>query len=470
MTRPVSLPLATLLLIASLSRSPHAIGQTVSVEIAPHSPLTLQIPNHLPLRVGQPIRAHLLYPVYVGSTSVLPAGSVVFGQVTSLRPDRARRLRSRFNLNFTPFYRPVVRFDHLLLPDGTRLPIATDTATDGAPVVRLLAGRPHRRQNLFHREYDATVHLVHDQFDFFTGPGWSDRLLELFYHQLPWHPQRIERGTVWTVETTAPLAVPVQAEAALPSTPRALEQPAADPTGLLIQADLQEPLSSATAKAGQRIHATVAAPVFRADHTLAIPQGAVLVGTVTQDKPSRRFGRSGSLRFGFNQIVLPTGERQSLATRLAGTDASAAQGLALDAEGDITPVPQEKLIVPVILLGLASAPLDPDPGDNDEFFKNAGASNSLGLIGFITGVVVDDARVSAGFGYYGAALSISSRFVEHGPEVSFPRDTRIVLQTEPRDEPQPKPQSRTSKASVLRCPIVSPLRPTEDVPANPGSR
>jgi hypothetical protein len=62
----------------------------------------------------------------------------------------------------------------------------------------------------------------------------------------------------------------------------------------------------------------------------------------------------------------------------------------------VKPQPEDKIIVPFLLLGLASAPLNQDPGDNNEFFKNAGASNSLGAAGFIAGITVNRAGVSAG--------------------------------------------------------------------------
>jgi hypothetical protein len=90
--------------------------------------------------------------------------------------------------------------------------------------------------------------------------------------------------------------------------------------------------------------------------------------------------------------------------------------------------------VPFALLVLASRPLDVDRGDGSSgvFSKDAVASNSLGLIGFIIGTVAGQRNIAAGIGYYGAAISIYERWIKRGHEVSFARDTRLVLQATPR--------------------------------------
>ena len=55
--------------------------------------------------------------------------------------------------------------------------------------------------------------------------------------------------------------------------------------------------------------------------------------------------------------------------------------------------------------------------------------------------------VSAGFGFYSASLSIYDRWIKRGADVSFPRNTRVILQTDMHtakyagratDPPQPK--------------------------------
>ena len=38
----------------------------------------------------------------------------------------------------------------------------------------------------------------------FTAPGRGDRLVQFIYTQLPYHPERIETGTAWTVDLAQP--------------------------------------------------------------------------------------------------------------------------------------------------------------------------------------------------------------------------------------------------------------------------
>jgi hypothetical protein len=400
------------------------------------------------MRVGQPVRARIVYPVYLGESLVIPKDTLVTGSVIALRPDRSRRIRSRFNLDFTPFRIPVVRFTQIAFAGGVTLPIETVAATDGATIVIFERSRSPRQKNFIRREFDSAIHLIGDETVFFTARGRGDRLLQLLYHQLPWHPQRIETGTTWAVETETPFTVP------LPVTPEVVLAAGLDTgaskehlTSWTIEATLSDAVSSATAAPGQTVRATVATPVFNDGHSLAIPQGAILIGTISGARSSRSFGRSGTLRFSFHQIVLPSGAEQMVTSILAGGDSASQHELAVDSEGAVKPKPQDKVVVPILLLGLAAAPLNPDPGDSDEFVKNGAASNSLGLPGFITGIAVNSIGVSSAFGFYAASLSIYDRWIKRGTDVNFPRNTRITLQTDihtakyegrETDPPQPK--------------------------------
>jgi hypothetical protein len=416
--------------------SPCALtSQTHDAQVPAHSVFTIQSLDHVPLRVGQPVRAELVYPVYVGASLVIPTKTVLTGTVIALRPDRAKRVRSRFNLDFTPFRIPVVLFTQIALPGGDPLPIETDPATDGEAIVHFTRSPSGKQHNFLHREFVSAIHFIGDRVVFFTAQGRGDRLLQLAYHQLPWHPQRIERGTTWAVDTDKPFTVP---ESAMPQVDAAASLPGGQPrinlASLIIEATLTDTLSSATAKPGQTVHAEVAAPVFNDDHTVAVPQGAILLGTVSEAQPSRKFGRSGTLHFAFHEIDLPSGAQQPLTANLFGGDAAIRRQLAVDPEGEVKPKPQDKIIVPFLLLGFAAAPLVPDPGDTDEFVKNGAASNSLGLPGFIAGIAVNSMELSAGFGFYGASLSIYDRWIKRGADVTFPRNTRIILQTDVHPE------------------------------------
>jgi hypothetical protein len=406
------------------------------------------IDKHLPMRAGQPIRAQLIYPVYADNTVILPEKTNLIGMVTELRSNHSQRVNARLNGDFTPFHIPVVRFTQVILTDGTSLPLTTGTATDGAPILRLVAPAP-RKGGFIRKQWDSGVQILHDQVAVFTAPDKGDRLLQLFYHQLPYHPERIEKGTAWTVETAEPLTIPPQtnpsATAASKSTPVPPSKPTVttDESGRptwTIQAYLRDELTSATAKSSQPIKAIVAEPVYNPDHTIAVPQGATIIGAITQAKPARSFGRAGTLGFDFKQIVLPDGQTQNVQAALTGADSASAAGLAMDSEGKVKPKPQDKIVVPLILVLLATRPLDQEHGSNDMAGKNFVGANGFGLAGNLFSLAGGSPNVAAGIGAYGAAVSLYRRWIAHGHEVTFARDTRLVLQTTPRTAAVLKPQ------------------------------
>ena len=427
------------LLLSLLLTSYVALCQSPAITLPAGTPLPVQIDDHLPMRVGQPIRAQLIYPVYADNTLVLPAKTIVTGTVVELHSNHSRRVTARLRGDFTPFRTPIVRFNGILLDDGSTLPIATGTATDGAPIYRLVAPPP-RKGGFIHQRWDDGVQIFRDKLAIITGPDKRDRATQFLYTQLPY--------TAWTVETSEPLTLPPQASeiaTAAPANPPAPPDNTNDAAKTwIIQAYLGDKLSSATSKSGQQIKATVAEPIYNPDHTVAVPVGATMIGEVTQAKPARRFGRAGALHFDFRQLVLPTGTTQNVQASLTGADSDASQKLALDSEGQVKPKPQDKLLIPFALLVLAARPLDVDKGDGagGGFGKDAVASNSIGVLGFIIGTAAGQRNIAAGLGYYGAAISIYERWIKRGHEVSFARDTRLVLQTTPRNSPALKPDAR----------------------------
>lgn len=436
MTSPTPRSSLLALLVVSLSLG---AGAQSPVVIPAGTPLPVQIDDHLRMRLGQSISAKLLYPVYADNTLILPAATILNGTVVELHANRARRNSARLRGDFTPFRTPVVRFTEIRLADGTTQPITADTATDGAPIYRLVAP-PHRKGGFIHQRVEDGKQLVKDRLAVITGPNKGDRALQFLYSQLPNHPQRIEKGTAWTVETTAPLSlVASSASAVVPIA--SIEPPTAEPAPWIIQAYLSAPITSASSTNGTLIHATVAEPIYNADHTIAVPQGSTIVGAITQAKPARMFGRAGVLRFAFKQIILPSGQSQSVAATVTGMDSASPQQLAMDSEGNVKPKPQDKILVPLLLLAAAARPLDQDHGTHHQLGKNAAASNSIGVAGFILGTAARQANLAAGIGYYGAAIALYERWIKRGTEVAFARDTRIVLQTTPRSSAVLKPNT-----------------------------
>lgn len=418
-----------LALLAFLAASP--LCQAQSITLPSGTPLPVKIERNLPMHTGQPIRAKLIYPVYADNKLVLPANTVVTGEVISLCADRDRRTDALLRADFTPFRTPVVRFTSILLPSGNVLPITTTTASDGAPIYRLLAPPP-RKGGFIRRQISNGVQIFRDRLALITAPGKKDRLVQLLYSQLPWHPQRIAKDTAWTVETAAPITIPPQsAVAAAPADP-------ADSSTWIVQAYLSEKISSATSKQGKPIHAVVAEPIYNPDHTIAVPQGATLIGTVTEAKPARLFARAGVLRFHFKQIILPTGQEQNVQSALLGADSNSAANLAMNSEGRIKPRPQDKIVVPFLLAVLTATPLLKleELGPRPSSFV---AANGLGLAGNIVAITKGSPEIATGIGAYGTALSLYNRWIKRGTDVTFARDTRIVIQTTPRHAPVLRP-------------------------------
>ncbi len=384
-----------------------------------------------------------MYPVFANNEQVLPAGTVVDGTITGTEADHSHRVQARLRGDFTPFSHPVVVFRGGHLADGTAFTLPAGPGTDGAPVLRLTPPPP-RKGGFLRREFDTGVEMVKDRVRVVTAPGKKDRLTALLYSQLPYHPQRVEAGTVWTVETTDAFSVPATSAAAASAVSKVEElkgglqkdvaatEPA-DPGTWTVQAYLADTVTSASAKIGQSLRAVVAEPVIdKTTGEVAVPQGAVLEGEITRAKAARRFGRSGDLRFDFRQLSFPgKPEREQVQTTLSGIDAAGDANLALDREGRVQRKPQDKLAVPLLLFALAARPLDEDHGDH-AFGKDAVASNSLGVLGFVVGTAAGWRNVAAGIGYYGTAIAVWNRWMKKGTETTLRKDTRLVVQTTTR--------------------------------------
>jgi hypothetical protein len=203
-----------------------------------------------------------------------------------------------------------------------------------------------------------------------------------------------------------------------------------------LRAYLQATISSANTKIGDTFQAVVSEPVFNAEHAVVVPQGSVLVGEITQTKPARSFGRQGKLRFRFRQLKLPTGFTQPVEGALAGVDANKSANLQIDPEGGIAPKPQSRVLLPLVLTFLAGRGLD---DDGNRVVNGAVASNGLGIMGRIVGMVASSRNVAAGIGFYGAALAFYDLCLARGHNVVFSKNTRIEVTTTPARSPMNTP-------------------------------
>jgi hypothetical protein len=429
------------------------------------TPFAVEIDRHCPMKVGIPIEARLLYSIYEDNRIAIPAGAQLRGRVVKLTADGSRRVHARLHGDFTPFHIPVVHFDELVLADGGVLPLSSGDATDGAPMLRLTAPAKTTRGGFVKQQMDQVKQMAKDQATVFTAPDKGDRALQFLYGQLPYHPERIEKGTLWTVELTQPLAVakdiatvksasPVKTQTA-PETPTAQlkTRPTPDSATSTASANtvasapapispaprkvwhlnsyLRQAVSSAEAKQGDVVEAWVAEPVLNVDRSVAIPQGTLLLGTVTQSKPGRSFGRKGKLRFNFREMRLPEGPEQHIEGILAGADSAASADLEMDAEGGVKPKPRNRVIVPLVLALLANYALDDDASQAG---SAAAGSNGLGLVGRVVGIAAGSRNLAAGIGFYGAALAFYDRWIAKGKDVVFAKNTRLEITASPSRE------------------------------------
>lgn len=419
-------------------------GHAKTIEIPSGSPLSVELLRHSPMRAGEPLEGRLLYPVFIENRVALPAGSILHGSVIRLDPDRSRRIHSLLRGDFTPFHIPVVQFDQVVVEDGHPQAIVCDSAKDGMVILRLSAPPGQKKGSFIGRQWSEAKRKVIVTAALFTAPGRGDRLVQFVYGQLPYHPQRIETGTTWTVELAQPIRLQLtedpsagSADPALSGAKDQLAGPAQDLSkrppkqvaGWQLRAYLQRTISSAKDKPGDTFEAYVAEPVFNSDHALVVPEGSLLVGEITQAKPARSFGRQGKLRFHFKELRFPTGFSQPVEGSLAGMDSDKSANLQIDPEGGVAPQAVNRVVAPLILTLLAGRAFDTD---ENQTFNHAVASNGFGILGRVVGTAVSSRNVAAGIGFYGAALSVYDLWLARGHNVVFAKETRIEITTTPR--------------------------------------
>lgn len=91
------------------------------------------------------------------------------------------------------------------------------------------------------------------------------------------------------------------------------------PAGTQVQATSQSPVSSETARAGDRFHVTLGSPLMSGGQ-VALPAGSMVEGQVISVTPAGRGGRNGQLDIRFTSALTPSGQRVPLSARLQTED------------------------------------------------------------------------------------------------------------------------------------------------------
>ncbi len=114
------------------------------------------------------------------------------------------------------------------------------------------------------------------------------------------------RDHVRSVQRDIARANPAQAAAAWDAT---------IPKGTEIELQLDQPLSSRTARSEDRVEATVARPVVESDR-IVVPAGTRVEGTVGRVQPASRPARGGQLELSFDRLVFDDGRTVPLRSRI----------------------------------------------------------------------------------------------------------------------------------------------------------
>lgn len=362
-------------------------------------------------KIGQPVTAKLLEPVYAGENLAIPAGSTIKGHVSAINTVPMRKRAGKMlGGDFTPPKIAQVTFDELVLSDGTTLPVHTDSAVGLGRVENSRYVSADQRPGTF-KKIKGTVTTP------FKEPHKMQRLGEAVVTSLPYHPNYIDQGTVFD----AALLEPVSVRRSVEPNPAAM-QLASD----YLHLHLLTPIDSSTSLAGAPIEAVVSEPFYQGDHQLIYPAGTRITGTVQKATPTGWMKKNGSVIFAFRSISMPDGTMKPIQTTVGGIQAEGSQGLEVGKEGEIraTTSPLQRILAPVSLIGPSRAVSDSSLVKT-AWSRSGEGRSGFGLLG--AGAAQASAGAAIGFGYFGAAKKLYTAFIAKGSDVELPAYTPIVL-------------------------------------------
>ena len=412
----------------------------VPMSVPSGTPIKVALDSEVRVReVGQMVHGKTTEPVYAFDKLLVPVGTEVSGKVSAIDavPKKVRVLQATDG-NFSPTRNVHVQFDELVMPDGRHVALQTIASPAPDGVLRFVSANEAEKKNKLETaasgKVSATRQEIRRQWSELQKqihePGKMHKLKRIAFAQLPVHPQYIDAGTSFNADLQQPLDFGT--EAVKPEALTTIGAP--PPTGSVVHARLVTPLSSATAKKGDPVEALITEPLVVSDH-LILPEGSMIKGSVMQAQQARRLGRNGQLRILFHQVAPPNGLDQRVETSLEGVAVAKGEHLKLDAEGGAqVTTPRTRYLTTGIqvLLAASQASPDRDAGRGGASAGEAGGGAVSGASGFrfvgmIVGIAAHSRVVSAGFGSYGAALSIYYHFLARGRDVVYPKDMAMVI-------------------------------------------
>ncbi|MGI8741406.1 MAG: hypothetical protein ACR2NN_02325 [Bryobacteraceae bacterium] len=429
-------------------------SKTVPLTVSSGVPLRLYLTKRLPKKIGEPVQAKVLEPVFAFDREVIPAGAEVAGTVSRLVPvSKMKRASAILAGDFSPLHQAEVQFTTLVLPGGRTVPLQT-AETIGLTSIyspQQSQGKPKRKKTgqtsgnttakagVLGLGKDQLKSRINSQInsrtrgvaDLVRGPDKRERLEEFLLNKLPYHPQWVRKGTRFDAELRQPLqfgtvAVTADSLHSLGSQP---------PSDSVVHARLITTLDSRTSKQGERVEAIVSQPLFSSEHKLILPEGTHLIGGVTSVHAARSFHRGGQLRFSFQKIDLPADLAAQPSARTTATlDSAESSGkteIKVDEEGGVKAVePKTRFIAPALSALIAAKSLDNDSGRSGEHDSNTGGRGLAGGSGFgLLGAMAAQSSRTVGsvLGFYGMGWSVYSNVVARGGEVEFDNNAAVDI-------------------------------------------
>jgi hypothetical protein len=433
---PVSLPSKDHLDSKLIARgsAPPAASETVALTVVKETPLQVALEKEVRVqKVGQPIHGRIVEPVYAFDRLVIPVGTKVEGEITTIHSvSGGKRTAAALDANFTPARKLEVEFTKLVMADGKEIPIhtvvtpgsgeplqfttAADDKTQKNGVKDAAAQKTKEAKEQARLDWEIAMQQV-------NSPGKLHRIGHYALQQLPVHPQYIEAGTVYFAELEEPLEF--GSEPLTPQVAASIGGP--PPDGTVVHTRLMQTVSSATAHKGDDVEAMVSQPLFDGDRLL-VPQGTMLRGTVVQVEPARHLSRNGELRFVFREFVLPNGVEAKVNALLQGVQAARADNLQLDSEGGAQANSSNwRFLETGVTVGLAGFAMIGDSGGGDIAHSSAGGAAGYKLIGLALGLAVHSQTMGMALGAFGATRSIYVNFVARGRDLVFPKNTAMQI-------------------------------------------
>lgn len=441
---------------------------SIPLTVTEGTPLKVAIDQEVRVqKVGQPIHGKIKEPIYAFDQLLVPAGTEVIGKISGIDAVSGKtRTLAAMDADFSPSRGVHVEFDELVLNDGRHIPIHTLVEPGSNGVLQFVPAKENANQRKVAGKEEAKGKLsqareqIKQQLEAMKSqieaPDKMHRLKRFAVGQLPYHPQYMDAGTSFNAEVQEPLRFGDER-----LKPENLTQVGAEPpAGSVVRAWLVTPLSSASSKKGDPVDAVISQPLVVSGH-LFLPAGSHLKGSVLQVRRAGRLGHNGQLRIMFHEVVPPNGVEEKVEATLEGLDVAKGENLTLDSEGGAQVTsPKSRYLKTGIAVALAASVATPDSDAGRSGFDSgdlgssaANGASGFKLVGVLVTVIARSRTVAAGFGAYGAAMSIYSHFLARGRDVVYPRDMTMVLALGTREK-----QAENTPVGLERASAQNPAR------------